>query len=362
MSHSVLLPAIAAIACLSACRTVSSHVSSTNLLDGKVVDYSYQTYTMSHRVEDDSFQAYVQRNDLVAYDPSERLLPKELQGLFYLDGAPFPDKTLSLKHVQPLDAKAQRIRWMVPHKTTFAWLNTPKGHKAFAKAKSHGMYYELEWRDCTDEVMSDMAKQFAAYNIQETPKRCTAAERRFAVINAFAFYDGERFGIPESILYFDMYLIPKSRDRDYVIWHRRSKICADNATGAVGAFCDALRSAGLRPSKGDGYSRYNFTQVLTPEGKRTTKYNDALLPDVIKSAGSRDNIFLVCDSSEGASADACIDGTEQLPPIQDRDIRVVDADDKDRSFFEQISRARKFMGYVIKATLDLVEVIGDAGT
>lgn len=345
---------------ISACHIEHSKENATNILNGSRVDYHYQTFTMTENPDTDSFQTYVNKNDLVAKDETERLLPKELQGLFFLDGAPFPDKTLSLKHLEPMDERAQRLRWTVPFKTTFAWLNTPKGHLAFAKAKSHKLQYELEWRDCTKEVLEDMAQQFALFKVADVPKNCTAADRKFAVINAYVYYDEERIAVPENILYFDMYLIPKNAERDYFIWQRRSKICNDNESSTIAQFCEVFRTATGR-NTGDAYSRYQFTQVIDADGKRTSMYNKGLLPEVIQAAGKKDNIFLTCDPSAVNGDGSCIDGTERLPPIKDREIAIIADEQSDRepSVFERILKTRKIFGFVVKAALDVLELMSD---
>ncbi|MBQ48205.1 MAG: hypothetical protein CMP10_12290 [Zetaproteobacteria bacterium] len=342
---------------INGCQVENSQVDSTNIVDGEVVSYYYQTYTMSSDESADSFQDYVIKNGMLASDESEKLLPRELQGLFFLDGAPFPDKALSLKHVKPMDKDANRIRWTVPYKTSFAWLNNEKGHHAFAKAQSHNLQYELEWRDCTAEVLSDMALQYQSFNVAEVPTSCKASDRKFAVINAYAWYDGERISIPESVLYFDMYLIPKGEERDYFIWHRRSKVCSNNEGSPIKNFCEVFAQAVGRDS-GDGYSRYQFTQVIDPEGRRTSKYNSGLLPEVIESTGTENNIFLVCDPSEVLD-ESCIDGTEALPPIKDRDIDVIVDADKELTVFEKIIRTRKVAQFIVKAGLDILEILMD---
>ena len=338
---------------LSACQGQNSET--TNIVDGETVDYFYQTYTMSADENLDTYQKYLVENGLVANDPSEKLLPKELQGVFFLDGAPFPDKTLSLKHVQPMDEKAQRIRWTVPYKTSFAWLNNDRGHHAFAKAKSHMLQYELEWRDCDDEVMADMKTQWEAMNVDGEPSRCIAADRRFAVINAFVSYEGERFAVPENILYFDMYLIPGNDERDYSIWHRRSKICNDNDSSSIKSLCSIL-SAVTGRNNGDGYSRYQFTQVVTPEGRRTSAYNQKLLPEVLEESGDQDNIFYVCDPSEQVGDNSCLDGTENLGPIEDREIEIIEEEARELSFPEKLIRTGKMGAYLVKLALDLTEL------
>lgn len=335
-----------------------SDLQATNVFAGKRLDYYYQSFSMTDDVSTDSFQAYILANDLLAADANERLLPKELQGLFYLDGATFPDKTLSLKHVKALDQDAQRLRWTVPYKTTFGWINNSKAHHTYAKALSHNIEYELEWRDCTNEVMRDMETQFAKFKVEEQPKRCTAADRRFAVIQGFAWYEGERIAIPENLLYFDMYLIPKNDQRDYYIWHRRSKLCNNNENSNFKQLCNIFRNVTGR-NQGDGYQRYQFTQVISPEGRRTSKYNEGLLPEVIASGGTTDNIFLTCDPGLVNGDDSCLDGTEMLPPISERPFEVLEEEDRELSFFEQVVRTRKIGQYMVKVSLDLLELMMD---
>jgi hypothetical protein len=144
-----------------------------------------------------------------------------------------------------------------------------------------------------------MALQYKAYDLPEVPKKCTAADRKFGVINAFASYEGERIGIPESVLYFDMYLIPKNENRDHFIWHRRSKVCSDMSGSPIKAFCEVLRQATGR-SEGDGWSRYQFTQVINPEGERTSKYTSGLLPEVIRDAGTVKSLIKTELNSRGS--------------------------------------------------------------
>ncbi|SMF02121.1 hypothetical protein [Pseudobacteriovorax antillogorgiicola] len=339
-----------------ACSSDYSSLDATNEFQGKTVDHYYQPFTMSADETIDTFQEYILDNDVLASDSQERILPTELQGLFFLDGAPLPDKTLSLKHARPMNENASRIRWSVSYKTTFSWLNTEKGHGIYSKALSYQPEYELEWRDCTDEVMADMEKQFAKFKVSEKPIRCTAADRRYAVINAYSWQEGERIPLPEDILYFDMYLIPKNSERDYYIWHRRSKICNNNDSSSIRTVCNIFRSLTGR-NDGDGYSRYQFTQVIDPNGRRTSAYNKGLVPEVIEAAGDTDNIFFICDPSDINGNEECLDGTEMLPPIEDREVEVIeDEKEKELSFLERLTRSRKIASYLWRVAGDLIQL------
>ena len=56
-------------------------------------------------MKEDTFQKYMLKMDFLSKDDSEKMLPRELQGLFYLEGAPFPDKALSFKEAKLIEAE-----------------------------------------------------------------------------------------------------------------------------------------------------------------------------------------------------------------------------------------------------------------
>ena len=336
MKTTIIISILFASNFLSGCKFFNSDLNSENTYQGKKVNYNYQVFQLSHNEKEDTFQKYAVENGLLSKDDSEKMLPRELQGLFYLEGAPFPDKALSFKEAKLIEGG--KILWTVPNKSTFAWLNTPKGHKTYAAAKSHKMQYELEWKDCTDEVVSDMTKQFELHNINEAPKKCSASDRKFAVIKAFAWIDGTRIKVPDNILYFDMYLIPSDGKRDYNIWHRRSRLCPKNDNAALNQFCSIVKKMLGSSKNTDGYSRYQFTQVLTPEGKRTAKYTGSLVPDVYSAAGKEKNIFYICDTTD-VKEDPCQLRNEPLEAFQGIE-ETISSDNKNKSIFEKMIESK----------------------
>lgn len=138
-------------------------------------------------------------------DPS---FPDAFQGLFWMDGNPLQDQTMSLANTQWHPEK-NMIRVEVSEKYTYTWLNTAEAVDTQNLTTSVRLEYDIVFKDNEEKGIS-------------------ADDQRFAVITPYInVYSGlfgrefrlVRIPVPKSVAYFTATLEENGRD-----WYRYSKM------------------------------------------------------------------------------------------------------------------------------------------
>ena len=239
-------------------RSAESEPDATNEFEGRTLTYWYETYSLTPGEERNFQDLYRKNADLLLARDADHV-PETLKGLWYMDGNPVSDQTLSLARAIPVQRETGDLTWPINTPLTFSWINTAKSHETIQGIMLSGGEYEVKFHDCPDDVVAERRALGAA------EPGCTAADREYAIITPFINVGGWRQAIPLSVAHFDMYLRPQAPGTDYLVWERRSALLRPVKS--------ILGRLGITEAAEDAFSRYSFTQILDKEGNRLQYWN-----------------------------------------------------------------------------------------
>jgi hypothetical protein len=231
-----------------ACRTGDSALKADDEFRGEKVGYWYEVLSFEEGAKYNFVDYHRNNKSALLGNGAGPLLPDQLKGLWFMDGNPLGDKSIQMSRVYPSTSGNDFIL-KVYEPTNFSWSNIPRSHSLNQGAQRFSFEYEFKWADCPADVKRERETMWGMAN-----GACTKADRQFATITPYVKVGLLRAPVPQSALYFDMYLRPKQGNS--LIWERRSRLLAP-----VREFADAFAQR-----DGTDWHRYQLVQILDKDG------------------------------------------------------------------------------------------------
>ena len=302
----------------ASCAQQESDVDATNKVGDKTVHYWYETFTL------DSFAQFHKDNKETLLGNQISILPESLKGLWFMDGNPVSDQSLSMSSVVEKNTEEVDFTFPVNTPMTFSWAAIADSHRMIGLIDTVKLQYNFKFHDCPEDVVVERAKL-----IEETPDSemtdpgCTREDKEFAIITPMIEIGKKQIRLPQGLAYFDMYLMPRG-NADYYVWERRSKVFG--VLSNVKNFVDNILNKVFRKVKEDTeedqWHRYKFTQILDGEGNKLSTYDQSFSPyvaNLVSETGenqSEDILFYLCyQGVEGCSSEAQ-NSTAAVPTVE----------------------------------------------
>lgn len=254
---------------LPACsQSKHSKPNASNQFNGKNVKIWYETLTLDAS-DENSFLKFHRDNKDILLGNGVPFVSENLKGLWFMDGNPIGDKTFNFSSIKPPRNQNEDFYLEVNTPAAFSWTNIKESHEKIAIVTKIGLAYSFQYRDCPADIKLEREKTWGMAD-----GSCTKADQEFLVIIPMVSTFFGWLKVPESIVYFDMYLRPKTDD--FLVWERRSKVYS-----VKDAFIEKLTTIFRRDTIEKSYHRYRFTQVMDKDGNSLSS-----MPRLVESVAS----------------------------------------------------------------------------